>query len=174
MRSVVVYESMYGNTHRVAEAIGEGLAEFGDAIVVTVHEAGPEVMDGVDLVVVGGPTHGHGMSREVTRQAAAEAVSAADSDLELDPDAEGEGVREWLDGLGKHTARAAAFDTRVDMSPVLTGRASKGIAKRLRQHGFELVAEPESFLVSKQTHLEPGEQERARSWGRRLGSDATA
>lgn len=66
--------------------------------------------------------------------------------------------------------RAAAFDTRANMSPVLTGRASKGIAKQLRRHGFDLVAEPESFLVTKDTYLEPEETARARRWGRDLGA----
>ncbi len=70
MRAVVVYESMYGNTHHVAEAIGSGLAEGFDVAVVPVAEAGQEMIDDADLVIVGGPTHAHGMSRESTRQEA--------------------------------------------------------------------------------------------------------
>ena len=56
------------------------------------------------------------------------------------------------------------------MPAVFTGRASKGIGKRLRGHGFALVAEPESFLVSKRNELEPGEEDRAREWGRHLAT----
>lgn len=169
MRALVVYESMYGNTHRVAEMIGEGLGRFGEATVVPVDKATPDLLDGVDLLVVGGPTHVHGMSRPTTRKSAAEAVEAPDSDLSLDPDWAGDGVREWLatqpEGIGRC---AAAFDTRIDIAPVLSGRASKGIAKSLRRHGFELVVEPESFLVDKQNHLEPDEVAHAGRWAEDL------
>ena len=174
MRALVVYESMYGNTHRIAEAIGEGLGEFAETDVVSVHDAGQERVDLADLLVVGGPTHVHGMSRDSTRSAAAEAVAKPGADLALDPDAAGDGVREWLEALTSVTGRAAAFDTKVDMAAVLSGRASKGIAKELRRHGYELVAEPESFLVTKDTHLEPDQAERARSWGRQLGGHLAA
>lgn len=169
MRAVVVYESMYGNTHLIAAAIAEGLSELGEASAVSVHDARGEVLDGADLLVVGGPTHVHGMSRPSTRESAAEAAAAEGSDLEMDPDAAGDGVREWLAALERSKGRqAAAFDTRVAISPVLSGRASKGIAKELRRHGFELVAEPESFLVTKETHLLPDEEDHARAWGRSL------
>ena len=70
MRAVVVYESMYGNTHLVADAIGAGLRPACDVSVVPVAEAGPAVLAGADLVVVGGPTHVHGMGRASTRKAA--------------------------------------------------------------------------------------------------------
>jgi hypothetical protein len=46
----------------------------------------------------------------------------------------------------------------------LTGRASKGVARLLRAHGFEVVTEPESFLVTKQDRLASGELTRAREW----------
>lgn len=168
MRSLVVYESMYGNTRRVAEVIGEGLGSSGECTVVPVDRAGPELLDGIDLLVVGGPTHVHGMSRPSTRKSAPDAVKP-DSDLSLDPDWAGDGVREWLEALEDGgSGRAAAFDTRIDVSPVLSGRASKGIAKKLAKHGFALVAEPESFLVTKHTHLEPDEDEHARRWARDL------
>lgn len=51
---------------------------------------------------------------------------------------------------------AAAFDTRVHASALLTGQASKGITKRLRTHGFDLVVDGESFFVDKSNHLEAG------------------
>jgi flavodoxin len=63
MRAVVVYESMYGNTHLVADAIGAGLSTAFDVTVVPVSQASRAVMADAGLVVVGGPTHAHGMSR---------------------------------------------------------------------------------------------------------------
>jgi hypothetical protein len=52
----------------------------------------------------------------------------------------------------------------------LTGRASKGVARLLRAHGFDVVAGPESFLVTKQTQLERQETARARAWGATLAA----
>jgi len=170
VRAVVVYESMYGNTHAVAAAIGAGLGAVMDVEVLSVHDAAASVLDGADLLVVGGPTHAHGVSRAATRASAIEDAANPEKHLELDPDAEGDGLREWFDALPALGVKAAAFDTRVDMAVAFTGRASKGIAKRLRRHGCELVVDPESFLVTKETELEPHEAERATAWGASLGA----
>ena len=165
---------MYGNTHVVADAIGDGLRDGGEVSVVSIHDAGPEVLADADLLVVGGPTHVHGMTGPMSRKAALEAAAKPGSDLDVDPDAEGPGLREWFDSLEQLSCRAAAFDTRIDAPSVVTGRASKGIARRLRHHGCSLIAEPESFLVDKQSHLEADEQERARAWGAALASSLSA
>ena len=170
MRAVVVYESMYGNTHLVADAIGTGLETAFEVWVVPVSQADPAVLDGAGLVVVGGPTHVHGMSREATRKAAAEAADKPASPLNLEPDAAGQGLREWFASLGHYPLKAAAFDTRMHGPAALTGRASKGVARLLRAHGFEVIAEPESFLVTKQDRLEPHETSRAREWGTKLAA----
>jgi Flavodoxin len=170
MRAVVIYESMYGNTHLVADAIGAGLGTVFDVRVVPVSRASSAVLDDADLVVVGGPTHAHGMSRAATRKAAAEAADKPVSPLKLEPDAQGPGLREWFSSLGRYPVKAAAFDTRIHAPAALTGRASKGVARLLRAHGFEVVAEPESFLVTKQDRLKPHETARAREWGVKLAA----
>ncbi len=110
------------------------------------------------------------MSRPVTRAGAVEAAEKPDNDLELEPDPEGTGLREWFDRLDKIDVLGAAFDTRVSGPAVVTGRASKGIGRRLRHHGSVLVCAPESFLVTKETNLEPDEEDRARTWGTRAGA----
>lgn len=173
MRAVVVYESMYGNTHQVANAIGAGLETAFDVSVVPVSQAGPEVLADADLVVVGGPTHAHGMSRASTRKAAVEAADKPASPLHTEPDALSPGLREWFGTLDRYPVKAAAFDTRMHGPAALTGRASKGVARLLRAHGFEMVADPESFLVTKQDHLQPEETTRAREWGTRLVASST-
>ena len=168
MRALVVYESMFGNTHTIARHIAEGIDTAGESNVVSVHHATPELVGAADLVVVGGPTHVHGMSSGRSRDGAAEQADE-DDDLELDPDALGDGLREWFDRLGDDAGSgrlAAAFDTRVHASPLLTGQASKGIAKRLRKDAFELLVDGESFFVDKSNHLEPDEAGRAAAWGR--------
>jgi Flavodoxin domain len=174
MRAVVVYESMYGNTHLIADAIGTGLAQGFDVTVVPVAEAARSAVADADLIVVGGPTHVHGMSRSSTRQGAVDAAAKAPGELTLDPGANGPGLREWLDALGKCRphAKAAAFDTRMAAPAAITGRASKGVGRELRHHGFELVIDPESFIVTKENHLLPEEGNRARTWGTKLAAIA--
>jgi len=168
MRAVVVYESMYGTTHHIANAIGDGLRPTAEVVVVPVEEASGELVVSADLLVVGGPTHAHGMSRASTRKAAVDAAEK-DDDLTIDPDAEGPGLRDWFDGLDQIDAHAAAFDTRMHGPPALTGRASKGIAKKLRHHGSTLVTDPMSFVVTKENHLEDDQEQQARTWGEELG-----
>ena len=173
MRAVVVYESMYGNTHQVADAIGAGLRPAFDVSVIPVSKATPAVLADADLVVVGGPTHAHGMSRAATRKGAVEAAKKPVSGLKVEPDALSPGLRDWFDSLGHYSVKAAAFDTRLHGPAALTGRASKGVTRSLRAHGFDLVAEPESFLVTKQDLLDPGETTRAREWGTKLAVGIT-
>jgi flavodoxin len=168
MRAVVVYESMYGNTHLIADAIGAGLGTAFDVSVVPVSQVRPADLGEADLVVVGGPTHAHGMSRASTRKAAVEAANKKVSPLRVEPEALGPGLRDWFGSLGHYPVKAAAFDTRIHGLAALTGRASKGVARLLRAHGFKMIAEPQSFLVTKQDRLEPEETTRARLWGTKL------
>jgi hypothetical protein len=148
MKATVICESSFGNTRAIAEAIAETL----DAEVLSAVD--PIDLDEVDLLVVGAPTHVHGLPGERSRRAAVEQGGS-----------DGPGVREWLEELPRGRGRAAAFDTRFDKPAFLTGSAAKGIAKRLRHRGFELVAEPESFFVlGTEGPLQDGELERAAEW----------
>ena len=169
MRAVVVYESMYGNTHSIAKAIASGLEDVGaDIVVVPAAGLHRDMLEGADLVVAGGPTHIHGMSSWRTRKGAVESARKPGSGLVIDAGADGSGLRDWLLGQGRAAGRAAAFDTRLDGPAAFTGRASKGIARQLAKRGFTMVARPESFLVTKANQLVPGEAERATEWGRQL------
>jgi hypothetical protein len=171
MNAVVVYESIYGNTRAVAEAVADGL---GGAEVVPVGVAASRTVD-ADLLVVGGPTHMHGLTTTRSRQMAAEAVHE-DGRGRVEPGATQEpGLRAWLRDLPhRNAADAAAFDTRLDKSPWLTGVASRGIAKRLRGRGDEVLS-TQSFLVEdSEVPLEDGELERARAWGAELARSLTA
>jgi Flavodoxin domain len=162
MSALVVYESLYGNTREVAEAIASGL---GDAKVVSVQDAVSQVTK-ADLLVVGGPTHVHGLTSRRSRTAGVQNAHG-----ELEPGAgDGPGLRDWLADLPRvANAQAAAFDTRAHGPRVLTGSASHGIARRLRHHGYRLL-DSESFLVEGgEGPLTAGELERARGWGETLG-----
>ena len=68
MRALVVYESMYGNTHTVAVSIAAGLSTRHDVTLVPVTRTTPELVAAADLLVVGGPTHMHRMSTAASRR----------------------------------------------------------------------------------------------------------
>ena len=161
MRSLVVCESWFGNTRQVAEAIGEALGAEGEVRVISVDDPLPK-LDEFDLLVVGAPTHVHGLSSKRSRKSA---IDQQGQNGEI-----GIGVRGWLDALpllGK--PQAAVFDTRAHKSEMLVGSAAHGIAKRMRKRGYHLACEPESFFVDGTPGpLEDGELERAAEWGRAL------
>ena len=166
MRALVIYESMYGNTHAVADAIAQSLGP--DVEVRPAHAAG-SVPGDVDFLVVGGPTHMHGLSTAMSRKMA---VSAAKEDAAaVEPGATEEpGLREWLRGLEGTGFRAAAFDTRGDARAALTGSAARGIGRRLRRRGCDVI-DSQSFLVADaEGPLEAGELDRAREWAVRLAA----
>ncbi len=173
MRALVVYESMYGNTRAIAEAIADGL---GTAAVATARRVGtvePEQLHGLDLLVLGGPTHAWTMSRPKSRAAAAQAAAKPASGLAVEPDATGPGLREWLADSGQsreaHT-RVACFDTRMRAPLGLSGSAGRAMARRLRRAGWPVQAAVEGFIVTKQNRLVDGELARAHAWGEHLAA----
>ena len=155
MKTLVIYDSEYGNTAQIAQAIAGVLQEHGPVRLVPVAEAELVTLEGVDLLAVGGPTQAHGASP---------ALSA------------------WLANLSWDAARsvpAITFDTRFRKPAWLTGSAAHTLAKRLEQHGCQMVAPAESFFVGgREGPLEDGELERAAAWAReiavRLAAPVTA
>lgn len=162
--ALVVFESMFGNTKTIAEAVAEGLSSQVPTDLLEVGAASDVLAGDVDLLVVGGPTHAFGMSRprtreDATRQAGGHVVS------------ERNGLREWLTLVERRTGSvaAAAFDTRID-KPRVPGSAARGAEKRLRKLGFRIAAPSESFYVTGVAGpLVDGETERAHRWGQELG-----
>lgn len=166
MNAVIVYESAWGNTKAVAEAVAEGLGDHATTHLVSVEDAASLSDLVADLVVVGAPTHAFGLSRERTRK------EAHDRGGELVTT----GVRDWLDRSaeladGRVADRSvAAFDTHV-RHPNLPGWASHSAAKKLGRLGCTMLAKPESFFVDGyEGPLLPGELDRARHWGSVLGT----
>ena len=169
--ALVVYESMYGNTDSLAHAITKGIQELMSVTVVNVNHISPTSLLAIDLLVVGAPTHIHGLSRQSTRDAA---ISSASAELPLDVDAVGTGVREWLAGIDTSARYFAAFDTRIDMPRWMTGAAAPQISRLLSARGLESLVTPESFLVTDETTLVPAELSRAEQWGQAVGLAASA
>ena len=164
MKTVVVYESMFGNTETIARAIADGLGERYEVTVVEVGSAPDRLPDDVALLVAGGPTHTMGMTRSSTRELAAEQAGHAGLV------SRGRGLREWLAVLEPAlTLPAATFDTHIDKP--FPGSASKAARRRLRALGFD-VLRAESFRVRGSTGpLSDGEPARARVWAARLAAE---
>jgi len=171
MRALVIYESMFGNTRDVALAVADGIGSGMPVETIEVSAAPSMLPADVTLLVVGGPTHAHGMT---TAESRADAGGRAGERLV----SRGIGVREWLGVLrtaGSPVA-AAAFDTRIKGPGVLWGSAARKAEKDLRRLGFRVVVQAESFLVDGPTgplfdRLVAGELERARAWGRGLATE---
>jgi Flavodoxin len=171
MRAVIVFESMFGNTHQIAEAIGVGLAELNEVSVISVNVVDPATVAAADLVLVGGPTHVHGMSRPSTRAEAEKWALDPLKKLRLESGAPGRGIREWLDDHATEVPGLfATFATRVEMPIILSGNAAAQMDRALHRRGSRRLAAPENFLVTKDTELSDGEIDRATDWGRSVGA----
>ena len=166
MKALVIYESMYGNTQRIAEAVAEGLGKHLPTTLTEVGTAADELPDDVALLVVGGPTHAFSMSRESTRADAASKVTKPMV-------SRGRGLRDWIEAVcADHGSRppAATFATKV-RRPRLFGSAASAAAKRLRRGGFRLVSSPADFWVEgSEGPLSQGAVEAAEAWGDQLGA----
>jgi hypothetical protein len=166
MRALVVFESMFGNTEKVAGAVAHGLQLVGvDTGLLEVSAAPPHLAADLDLLVVGGPTHAFGMSRASTR---ADAVrQGAPSERATT------GLREWLESVEvdtEHAPMLAGFDTRATKVRWLPKAAGPSAAHAGRRRGLEQLARPCGFLVEDiRGPLVDHELERAVAWGRQLG-----
>lgn len=168
MNALVVYESLWGNTRAIAEAIAEGIGA--GALCLGTHEADPEEVLDASLVVVGAPVHAFNLPSEATKKSVAARPVAAGA---LAPLLSQPPVREWLCHMPLSTAYGAAFDTRV-RGPLGRGGASR-IEKALEAKGLRIAAPHEGFLVSNERQptgaasmLREGEISRARLWGAHL------
>jgi len=168
IRALVAYESMFGNTERVAQAVAAGLGlEDIEATVIDVSGPSPVDVRDVDLLVVGAPTHAFSLSRPTTRT---EAVSQGGRES-----AAATGMREWIEALPQDSSAplAAAFDTRVTKVRYLPASASRRAAHLLSKHGCRMVASPAGFLVQDiPGPLESRQVEHAIAWARQVAMAA--
>jgi flavodoxin len=143
MNALVLYDSKYGNTERIAETIALAFQEAVPTRLSAIEDV-PDVaaaLAEVDVLVVGGPTQMHGVSA---------------------------GLRHMVESLGDESLkgiRTAAFDTRLHGMKVVTGSASVRLGRLLRRRGAWLVVPPASFIVEgREGPLQPGEVEHANAW----------
>lgn len=180
MRTVIVYESLFGDTREIAEAIARGVRGAdpdGGVACVSVHEANPDDVALATLLIAGGPTQFFGMASRtksgVFLREQDRASGHSRSGHPLEPGVGGETLHEWLGHLPEAPlgAKAAAFDTRLDN--LLSGGAAAGIARRLRGRLYDVIADPEGFVVEDiEGPLRDGELERAEAWGARVAREA--
>lgn len=170
MKIVVVYESMFGNTKTVGDAITEGLR--GAAVEVatgTVDDLSPDEVRNAVLIVAGGPTQARHMAKPDARRS----VSKNHALDKYGPVLPGQvSLRDWLDRMPTGRAKVATFDTRFDKPTLLTGSAAKDIASLLKAKGYQVSATKSFFVRTTGGPLADGERERAVAWGRELAIDA--
>lgn len=165
MRAIVVYESLWGNTARIARAIAEGIGP--EAQALSTAEATHAAVAGADLIVAGAPVLGFKLPSEKMRQS----IRANPGKAPAPPDLSHPAMRRWLDELPAGRGAAAAFDTQV-RGPF--GSAAPAIAEALEKAGYAAVAKPTGFIVAGRFGpLREGEVERAREWGADLGAALT-
>lgn len=161
MKAVVVYESLWGNTRTVAEAIAEGFGP--EAEVHSTAEVTPEAAAEADLLVAGAPLQAFSLPTARVR----ESIQPGDGP---DPDLTAPTLRSWIERLPAGHGRFAAFDTKIRWSP---GSAANVIDDQLTHAGYAPIATAQHFIVSgKFGPLKAGEVERARAWGRELAAAA--
>ena len=159
MKGLIVYDSMYGNTEKIALAIGKGLGRPEAILVKRVGEVKPEHFTGLDLLVIGSPTQ------------------------RFQPTVATSNLLKEIPQNSLQGTRVAVFDTRlteawIKKTPVLaffvrifgqSAYAAKGMANKLKRLGGELTAPAEGFYVEDtQGPLVAGELERAVEWAKQI------
>ena len=151
MNALVIYESFFGNTEKIAQAIGDALNSSMEVTLCNISEVKSEQLKEINLLVVGSPTRGFMPSP---------------------------GIKSFIKSIpanGLQNIKAAAFDTRISEDDAklrilrflmkVFGYAAEPISKKLRNKGAEIVIAPEGFCVNDtEGPLKEGELERAKSW----------
>jgi len=155
LKVLVVYDSVYGNTEKIAFAISDSLSSEEKIETVRVNEIKSEQIAGLDYLIVGSPTQAFKPTKAIST---------------------------FLKSVSKNSlsgVKVAAFDTRISTSDTnsavfnflekIFGYAAKPIAVRLDKKGGTLIVPPEGFFV-KDTEgpLKDGEIGRAESWAKQI------
>jgi len=144
MKVLIVYDSVYGNTEKIAQAIGSVIT--GDVKVLRAGEVNTSELESLDFLIVGAPTQG-GRPTPVMQDFLKKVTESAVKGINV-----------------------AAFDTRISTKWVgIFGYAAGRIARNLKGKGGNLVASPEGFFVEgTKGPLKEGELERAAGWAQEI------
>jgi len=151
MKITIVYDSIFGNTAKIAKSIALALKDLAAVRLLTVQEAHDANLTDTDLLIVGSPTRGFRPTPAIA---------------------------EYVEGLGAlGTGKSAAvFDTRMDLETIQPpplrwvvdagGYAASRVASSLARHGFDVKSDAPGFLVTgTEGPLKEHELERAAAWG---------
>jgi len=146
MKTLIVYDSFYGNTEKIARAIATALTPSGEVKVLRPSEVNPAELSSVDLLIIGSPTQGG-------KQTPA--------------------IQEFLSKIPANAMKnvsVASFDTRLSTRLVgIFGYAAGKIAESLKGKGGNLILPPEPFFVKgREGPLKDGELERAAAWAKKI------
>jgi flavodoxin I len=155
MKCLVIYDSIFGNTEKVAHAIGSALESSCEVDIVSVNKVNSIDTENLDLLIVGSPTRGFRPTKSISV------------------------LLRQLPDKGLKNIMVAAFDNRVRISDVnsafltfmvnLFGYAAQPIANELKSKGGNLAAHPEGFFVEdREGPLFIGELDRAQMWAKQL------
>jgi flavodoxin len=151
LKVLVVYDTVYGNTRTIAQAIADAIAS--DVRVLPGGEAKVGDLEEADLLIIGSPTHGAMPTEAIQRLVG------------------------WIGPPSRKGARVATFDTRLTWRFLdrWGGFAAPKMAEALEQKGWTLAAPPEGFLVGglRKGPLKRDEARRAAAWARRLVEGGT-
>jgi flavodoxin len=151
MKAFVVYDSFHGNTEDIAIAIGNALKEMMHVGIVRIADLEPELVGGLDFLIIGSPTKAFFANRM---------------------------VKHFLVGIPQEEFKdmgVLVFDTRSDPkdveSTILTrilkryGEAAQQMKDILEKRGAKIIADPQGFLVDNvEGPLKEGEEDRAVAW----------
>jgi flavodoxin len=151
MNIMIVYDSIFGNTEKIAHAMSKAIASRENVGAIRVSNIKQEQLSGLDVLIVGSPTRAFRPTKNINIF------------LKRIPNNSLKGVR------------VAAFDTRISTNDIqssvlsflikLFGYAAKPIAHKLKKKGGNLVVEPEGFIVKgAEGPLKDDEIERAADW----------
>lgn len=162
MKALIIFDSVFGNTGKVANTIGDTIAAAlisqGQAKTFPIGGITAEQLQGVNLLIIGSPTRSFRPT---------------------------EAISELLKSLPKNylkDVKVAAFDTRIDLEMIDSsafrfivdkgGYAASTIAKVMQKKGGTLIVPPEGFLVTgEKGPLKEGEFERAADWANVIGKE---
>ena len=155
MKVLVIYDSFFGNTEQIAQAIGDNLGSAEDVKIVRVSEVKPEQISGLEFLIVGSPTRAFRATPAITN------------------------LIKGISKNGLKGIKVAAFDTRISINDInssigrffinLFGYAAKPMSDKLRKKGGELIIPPEGFFVEgTEGPLKEGELKRAADWAKQI------
>lgn len=153
-KALVVYDSLFGNTEKIAQQITKGLEDKFKVELKLAGKVEAGDLEGIDLLVIGSPVHG-GRPTPAVQQ-----------------------LLNNISNQGLKGIKVAAFDTRfapknhgagLKLLMRMIGYAAEKMDRDLTDKGGERAIAPEGFIVlGKEGPLEEGEQDRALEWAKNI------